>query len=247
MGNLASGCGSVELIASLLAVHRGAIPPILNCDRPDPEIEADLVLGSPAAVGQPDLRQHEPDPPGPGGRPGHPRRVVGGRRALMSWGLGLAPGVGLRASDSSKNEDSRLKIRKDGKFRLSDGLQTSRPGCRMSDRFPEGDIGDDRNGAVGARATGRTGPRKACMRRVVVTGMGMVTPGGARPGFDLVGVAGGSERGRPDRAVRRPDVPDADRGRGARFPPGRLPAGRRRDGRSTRGTPSSRWPPARWP
>jgi 3-oxoacyl-[acyl-carrier-protein] synthase II len=47
MGNLVSGCGSVELIASLIAANRGAIPAILNCDQPDPEIEADLVLGSP--------------------------------------------------------------------------------------------------------------------------------------------------------------------------------------------------------
>ena len=47
MGNLVSGCGSVELIASLIGVNRGAIPAILNCDRPDPDIDADLVLGSP--------------------------------------------------------------------------------------------------------------------------------------------------------------------------------------------------------
>jgi 3-oxoacyl-[acyl-carrier-protein] synthase II len=53
MGNLASGCGSVELIASLTAVNRGAIPAILNCDRPDPEIEADLVLGSPRPTSNP--------------------------------------------------------------------------------------------------------------------------------------------------------------------------------------------------
>jgi 3-oxoacyl-[acyl-carrier-protein] synthase II len=47
MGNLVSGCGCVELIASLVAANRGLIPPILNCDHPDPQIEADLVVGSP--------------------------------------------------------------------------------------------------------------------------------------------------------------------------------------------------------
>jgi 3-oxoacyl-[acyl-carrier-protein] synthase II len=47
MGNLVSGCGSVELIASLVAVNRGLIPPILNCDHPDPQMEADVVIGSP--------------------------------------------------------------------------------------------------------------------------------------------------------------------------------------------------------
>ena len=40
MGNLASGCGAVELIASLIGVNRGKIPPILNCDEPDPEMRA---------------------------------------------------------------------------------------------------------------------------------------------------------------------------------------------------------------
>ena len=64
------------------------------------------------------------------------------------------------------------------------------------------------------------------MRRVVVTGMGMVTPVGPRPGFHLVGAAGRPERRRADRAVRRPDLPDADRRGGPRLPPGRLPAGR---------------------
>ena len=35
-GNLASGCGAVELIGSLIGVNRGMIPPVLNCDDPDP-------------------------------------------------------------------------------------------------------------------------------------------------------------------------------------------------------------------
>ncbi len=47
MGNLVSGAGAVELIASLIAVNHGLIPPALNCDRPDPECEIDVVQGSP--------------------------------------------------------------------------------------------------------------------------------------------------------------------------------------------------------
>ncbi len=53
MGNLVSGCGSVELIGSLMGVNRGLIPSILNCDEPDPEIDADLVLSSPRATDNP--------------------------------------------------------------------------------------------------------------------------------------------------------------------------------------------------
>jgi 3-oxoacyl-[acyl-carrier-protein] synthase II len=47
MGNMVSGCGAVELIASLLGVNRGAIPPTLNCDDLDPECEVDVVRGEP--------------------------------------------------------------------------------------------------------------------------------------------------------------------------------------------------------
>ena len=48
MGNLSSGCGSVELIGSLVGVNRGMIPQVLNCDEPDPECgDLDLVLGAP--------------------------------------------------------------------------------------------------------------------------------------------------------------------------------------------------------
>ena len=53
MGNLVSGCGAVELIASLIGVNRGLIPPILNCDQPDPECELDLVLESPRPTENP--------------------------------------------------------------------------------------------------------------------------------------------------------------------------------------------------
>ena len=67
MGNLASGCGAVELIASLVGVNRGKIPAILNCDEPDPEMRARRRSSrSPRADRQSDLRQHEPDTQRPG-------------------------------------------------------------------------------------------------------------------------------------------------------------------------------------
>jgi 3-oxoacyl-[acyl-carrier-protein] synthase II len=53
MGNLASGCGAVEAIASLLGVNHGAIPPVLNCDEPDPACALDLVLGAPRPTANP--------------------------------------------------------------------------------------------------------------------------------------------------------------------------------------------------
>jgi 3-oxoacyl-[acyl-carrier-protein] synthase II len=50
MGNLVSGCGAVELIASLIGVNHGRIPAVLNCVDPDPECELDLVLKAPRAT-----------------------------------------------------------------------------------------------------------------------------------------------------------------------------------------------------
>jgi 3-oxoacyl-[acyl-carrier-protein] synthase II len=47
MGNLVSGAGAVELICSLIAVNRGRIPAVLNCEQPEPEFELDLVLKLP--------------------------------------------------------------------------------------------------------------------------------------------------------------------------------------------------------
>jgi 3-oxoacyl-[acyl-carrier-protein] synthase II len=47
-GNIVSGCGAVELIASLLGVNRGLIPSALNCEEVDPACGGiDLVMGSP--------------------------------------------------------------------------------------------------------------------------------------------------------------------------------------------------------
>jgi 3-oxoacyl-[acyl-carrier-protein] synthase II len=47
IGTLASGCGAVELIGSLIGVNRGLIPAVLNCDDPDPACGLDLVRGEP--------------------------------------------------------------------------------------------------------------------------------------------------------------------------------------------------------
>ena len=45
--------GAVELICSLIAVNRGLVPAVLNCDEPESGMELDLVLGSPRATGNP--------------------------------------------------------------------------------------------------------------------------------------------------------------------------------------------------
>jgi 3-oxoacyl-[acyl-carrier-protein] synthase II len=53
MGTLASGCGAVELIGSLIGVNRGYIPAVLNCDDPDPACALDLVRGGPRPTRNP--------------------------------------------------------------------------------------------------------------------------------------------------------------------------------------------------
>ncbi len=53
VGNLVSGCGAVELIASLMGVNRGLIPPTLNCDDPDPACDLDVVRGAPRPTDNP--------------------------------------------------------------------------------------------------------------------------------------------------------------------------------------------------
>ena len=69
MGNLASGCGAVDMMVSLIGVNRGKIPPILNCEELDPEMELDVVLEFAASDREPDLRDDEPDTQRPGGGP----------------------------------------------------------------------------------------------------------------------------------------------------------------------------------
>jgi len=53
MGTLASGCGAVELAASLLGLHRGLVPPTLNCENPDPACSLDVVRGRPRSIENP--------------------------------------------------------------------------------------------------------------------------------------------------------------------------------------------------
>ncbi len=50
VGNIASGCGAVELLASLVSLNHGVIPPTLNCDEPDPACRLDVVRGTPRAT-----------------------------------------------------------------------------------------------------------------------------------------------------------------------------------------------------
>lgn len=54
VGNIVSGCGSVELIGSLIGASRNTVPAILNCEQPDPACgELDLVMGSSRTVNNP--------------------------------------------------------------------------------------------------------------------------------------------------------------------------------------------------
>lgn len=53
MGNIGSGCGAVELIASMIGVNQGLIFPAINCDRLDPACRIDLVRGAPRPTDNP--------------------------------------------------------------------------------------------------------------------------------------------------------------------------------------------------
>lgn len=55
IGNTSSGCGAVELIASILGTQAGMIPATLNCDEPDPRIEIDVVHGAPRETDRPEF------------------------------------------------------------------------------------------------------------------------------------------------------------------------------------------------
>ena len=48
-GNLGSGAGAVELVASILALHKGMIPPTRNCEHVDPLCHINVVRKQPQA------------------------------------------------------------------------------------------------------------------------------------------------------------------------------------------------------
>ncbi len=52
-GNLGAGTGAVELMASLLALKHGTIPPTLNYKTPDPECPINVVHGRPEKLDRP--------------------------------------------------------------------------------------------------------------------------------------------------------------------------------------------------
>jgi 3-oxoacyl-[acyl-carrier-protein] synthase II len=52
-GNLGSGGGSVELVASLLALEKGLIPPTRNCDKVASDCPINVVTGAPQELGKP--------------------------------------------------------------------------------------------------------------------------------------------------------------------------------------------------
>ena len=53
LGNSGSGCGTLELAASLLGLRRGLVPATLNYDTPDPECPVNVVHGQPAETTNP--------------------------------------------------------------------------------------------------------------------------------------------------------------------------------------------------
>jgi 3-oxoacyl-[acyl-carrier-protein] synthase II len=54
IGHLMGGAGAVESVLAVQSLRAGVVPPTLNCDRCEPELELDVVTGSPRRV-----------PPGP--------------------------------------------------------------------------------------------------------------------------------------------------------------------------------------
>jgi len=51
-GHLIGAAGAAEAVASLLSLRNGLVPPVANFETPDPEITADVVVGSPRPIGE---------------------------------------------------------------------------------------------------------------------------------------------------------------------------------------------------
>ena len=49
-GHLIGAAGAAEAVAALLSVRNGLVPPVANHEHPDPEIEIDVVAGTPRPV-----------------------------------------------------------------------------------------------------------------------------------------------------------------------------------------------------
>jgi 3-oxoacyl-[acyl-carrier-protein] synthase II len=53
IGSSGAAAGAVELIGSILALHRGELPPTLNCEHPDPECPIQVHTNGVRSVGKP--------------------------------------------------------------------------------------------------------------------------------------------------------------------------------------------------
>ena len=51
-GHLIGAAGAVEAVASVLTLRERLVPPVANYETPDPDITADIVSGSPRAIGE---------------------------------------------------------------------------------------------------------------------------------------------------------------------------------------------------
>jgi len=49
-GHLLGGAGAIELLACLLAIRDGVIPPTINYEHPDPDCDLDYVPNEPREV-----------------------------------------------------------------------------------------------------------------------------------------------------------------------------------------------------
>ncbi|MGB3086692.1 MAG: hypothetical protein WBC53_03005, partial [Phycisphaerae bacterium] len=46
-GNMGAASGLADLAAALIFLKEGQVPPIVNCDQPDPKVALNLVTGDP--------------------------------------------------------------------------------------------------------------------------------------------------------------------------------------------------------